>query len=41
MKKRDWNILLIIKREINCRPKVVKNKKRYTRKKKHKKKFDY
>jgi len=35
--KRDFNILKIYQREINCRPKVVKNKKKYTRKVKHKK----
>ena len=35
--KRDFNILAIYKKEINCRPKVVKNKKKYTRKIKHKK----
>ena len=33
---RDYNILLIAKREINCRPKVVKSKKIYSRKTKHK-----
>jgi len=37
---RDKNILAIYKREINCRPKVVKNKKLYSRKIKHKKKLE-
>ena len=36
IKKRDYNILGIAKREINCRPKVVKSKKLYSRKIKHK-----
>ena len=31
-KKRDFNLLLIAKREINCRPKVIKSKKVYNRK---------
>jgi len=33
---RDLNILAIYKKEINCRPKVIKNKKVYSRKVKHK-----
>ena len=32
-KKRDFNILLIARGEINCRPKVIKSKKIYSRKK--------
>ena len=36
---RDFNILAIYKREINCRPKVVKSKKVYSRKIKHKNKL--
>ena len=33
IKQRDFNILLIIKGEINCRPKKIKSKKIYNRKK--------
>ena len=39
IKKRDWNILRIAKGEINAKPKVIKNKKIYSRKIKHKKEF--
>lgn len=38
MKNRDFNILKNFKREINLRIKIIKDKKKYTRKKKHKKK---
>jgi len=33
---RDYHQLSVIKGESNCRPKVVKSKKLYTRKQKHK-----
>ena len=33
IKQRDFNILLMFKREINCKPKKVKSKKIYNRKK--------
>jgi hypothetical protein len=39
LKKRDFSILGIAKREINARPKIIKNKKAYTRKVKHKNKW--
>jgi len=38
MKKRDLEILASYRREINLRTKSVKNKKKYTRKTKHKNK---
>jgi len=41
IKKRDFSILAITKREINARPKIVQNKKKYNRKIKHKNKLDY
>ena len=37
MKKRDFNIVLSISREISLRDRIVKDKTRYTRKEKHKK----
>lgn len=40
MKNRDFNILKNFKREINLRTKIIKDKKKYTRKKKHKKRKD-
>lgn len=39
MKKRDYNIIASISGEISLRPRVVKNKKIYARKEKHKKDF--
>jgi len=36
MKKRDYNILLHLKGEINLSTKVVPDKKKYSRKNKHK-----
>ena len=39
IKKRDINLLLIYKKEINCRPKTITNKKVYSRKTKHKKNY--
>ena len=36
---RDFNILLDIKNEISLKTRVVKNKKKYTRKMKHKVKY--
>lgn len=39
MKKRDLNIVLSISHEIDLRPRVVKSKKNYCRKEKHKKRF--
>jgi len=39
--KRDLNILLSYKREILMSERVVRNKKKYTRKIKHKKKGEY
>jgi len=41
IKKRDWAIVGIAKGEINARPKVVKNKKAYTRKIKHKNRAEW
>lgn len=35
MKTRDWNIEKSIRREINLSQKVIKDKKKYTRKVKH------
>jgi len=35
--KRDFNILKAFKKEINLKTRVLKNKKKYTRKIKHKK----
>jgi len=34
--KRDWNIIKAYKKEIDLKTKVVKSKKKYTRKMKHK-----
>jgi hypothetical protein len=41
IKKRDWNIVGIAKGEINAKPKVVKSKKAYSRKIKHKNKVEW
>ena len=38
IKKRDFNIALSLSNEINLRPRVVKDKTKYTRKQKHKQK---
>ena len=38
IKKRDFNIALSLANEINLRPRVVKDKTKYTRKQKHKQK---
>ena len=38
---RDWNIEKSYRREISMKSRVVKNKKAYSRKKKHKKKVEW
>ena len=40
IKKRDWNIVASMKREVNMKTRVVESKKKYSRKVKHKKSFD-
>jgi len=41
IKKRDLAIIGIARGELNCKPKVVRNKKAYSRKIKHKNKTEW
>ena len=41
IKKRDWNIEKSYRGEINLKSRVVKNKKAYTRKTKHKNRVEW